>query len=190
MLTGNQYLESIRDGRRVYIGKELVKDVTIHPAFSKGAETIASIYERKAETENRDVMVSEEGGEEFSTYYLQPKSREDLERRYETHRRIASWTQGFMGRSPDNFPSYLSGLATQPKLFNELRQGTGDLLQSYYRKARREDLYMSHAVTNPQGSRRAGDEMDVAGIVSPTLRVVGEDDEGVTINGLKMIGTG
>ena len=49
---------------------------------------------------------------------------------------------------------------------------------------------MSHAVTNPQGSRRAGDEMDVAGIVSPTLRVVGEDDEGVTINGLKMIGTG
>ena len=75
MLTGNQYLESIRDGRRVYIGKELVKDVTIHPAFSKGAETIASIYERKAETENRDVMVSEEGGEEFSTYYLQPMKR-------------------------------------------------------------------------------------------------------------------
>ncbi len=190
MLTGNQYLDSIRDGRRVYIGKELVKDVTTHPAFSKGAETIASIYERKAASENRDVMVSEEGGEEFSTYYLQPKSREDLERRYETHRLIASWTQGFMGRSPDNFPSYLSGLATQPKLFNDLRQGTGDLLQSYYRKARREDLYMSHAVTNPQGSRRAGDEMDVAGIVSPTLRVVGEDDEGVTINGLKMIGTG
>ncbi|MEE2655467.1 MAG: 4-hydroxyphenylacetate 3-hydroxylase N-terminal domain-containing protein [Pseudomonadota bacterium] len=190
MLTGKQYLDSIRDGRKVYIGKELVEDVTSHPAFAKGADTIATIYDRKVASENREVMVSKEGDEEFSTYFLQPKSREDLERRYETHRRIAAWTQGFMGRSPDNFPSYLSGLATQPKLFNELRDGTGDALRAYYEKARREDLFMSHAVTNPQGSRRAGSEIEAAGTVSPTLRVVSEDDEGVTINGLKMIGTG
>ncbi len=190
MLTGKQYLESIRDGRKVYIGKELVEDVTAHPAFAKGADTIAGIYDRKASPENREVMVSKEGSEEFSTYFLQPKSRADLEKRYETHRRIAAWTQGFMGRSPDNFPSYLSGLATQPKLFNELRDGTGDALRAYYEKARREDLFMSHAVTNPQGSRRAGSEMEAAGTLSPTLRVVAEDDKGVTINGLKMIGTG
>ena len=183
MLTGKQYLESIRDGRKVYIGKELVEDVTAHPAFAKGADTIASIYDRKAAPENREVMVSKEGDEEFSTYFLQPKSREDLERRYETHRRIAAWTQGFMGRSPDNFPSYLSGLATQPKLFNELRDGTGDARRAYYEIARREDLFMSHAVTNPQGSRLAGSEIEAAGTVSPTLRVVSEDDEGVTING-------
>jgi len=190
MLTGKQYLESIRDGRKVYIGKELVEDVTAHPAFAKGADTIAGIYDRKASPENREVMVSKEGSEEFSTYFLQPKSRADLEKRYETHRRIAAWTQGFMGRSPDNFPSYLSGLATQPKLFNGLRDGTGDALRAYYEKARREDLFMSHAVTNPQGSRRAGSEMEAAGTLSPTLRVVAEDDKGVTINGLKMIGTG
>ena len=34
MLTGKQYLESIRDGRKVYIGKKLVEDVTAHPAFA------------------------------------------------------------------------------------------------------------------------------------------------------------
>ncbi|MGB0575569.1 MAG: 4-hydroxyphenylacetate 3-hydroxylase family protein [Alphaproteobacteria bacterium] len=190
MLTGNEYLESIRDGRKVYIGKELVEDITTHSAFAKGAETIAMIYDRKAAPENRDVMVSEEDGEEFSTYFLKPKSRDDLEKRYETHRRIASWTHGFMGRSPDNFPSYLTGLATQPELFNEILDGAGDRLDAYYRKARWEDLFMSHAVTNPQGSRRAGADIEAAGAISPTLRVVSEDDEGVTINGLKMIGTG
>ena len=190
MLTGKEYLKSIRDGRRVYIGKELVTDITKHPAFAKGAESIAMIYDRKSAPENRGVMVSEEDGEEFSTYFLKPKNRDDLEKRYETHRRVAAWTHGFMGRSPDNFPSYLTGLATQPELFNELREGTGDFLEAYYLKARREDLYMSHAVTNPQGSRRAGEEIQAAGVVSPTLRVVSEDDDGVTINGLKMIGTG
>jgi len=190
MLTGKEYLKSIRDGRKVYIGKELVEDITTHPAFAKGAETIAMIYDRKAARENRDVMISEEDGEEFSTYFLKPKSRDDLERRYETHRRIASWTHGFMGRSPDNFPSYLTGLATQPELFNEILDGAGDRLNAFYRKARREDLFMSHAVTNPQGSRRAEVDIDAADVISPTLRVVSEDDEGVTINGLKMIGTG
>jgi 4-hydroxyphenylacetate 3-monooxygenase len=33
LMTGSEYLESIRDGRRVYIGSERVDDVTTHPAF-------------------------------------------------------------------------------------------------------------------------------------------------------------
>ena len=189
MLTGKEFLESVRDGRRVYVGRELVEDATTHPAFRNAAQTFAEIYDRKAAPENRDLMVSEEDGEEFSTYYLRPRSREDLERRYETHRRIASWTYGYVGRSPDNFPSYLSGLATNPKMFNDLHPGFGDNLSAYYRRARRDDLFLSHAVTNPQGTRRAGGDMDAKGIVSPTLRVVREDDDGVVINGLKMIGT-
>ena len=30
LMTGEDYLDSIRDGRRVYIGGELVEDVTTH----------------------------------------------------------------------------------------------------------------------------------------------------------------
>ncbi len=32
--TGEKYLESLRDGRRVYSGGELIEDVTTHPRFS------------------------------------------------------------------------------------------------------------------------------------------------------------
>ena len=32
-LTGTEYLESIRDGREIWIYGERVKDVTTHPAF-------------------------------------------------------------------------------------------------------------------------------------------------------------
>ena len=184
LLTGEEYLESLRDGRTVYIGKERVDDVTAHPAFRNAARSFASIYDRKRAAENRALMVCEEDGEAFSTYFLRPRSQEDLERRYETHRQIASWSYGLLGRSPDNFPSYLSGLATRPELFEELRAGTGDNLMRYYRRARRDDLFTTHTVTNPQGTRRGE-----PGATSPTLRVTAEDDRGVTLNGLKMIGT-
>jgi 4-hydroxyphenylacetate 3-monooxygenase len=33
LLTGQDYLDSVRDGRRVYVGGEEVEDATTHPAF-------------------------------------------------------------------------------------------------------------------------------------------------------------
>ena len=33
--TGAEYLESVRDGREIWIYGERVKDVTTHPAFRK-----------------------------------------------------------------------------------------------------------------------------------------------------------
>ena len=79
MLTGAEYLDSLRDGRRVYIGSERVDDVTAHAAFRNAAASFAEIYDRKRAPENRDPMVCEEDGEEFSTYFLMPRSRRDLE---------------------------------------------------------------------------------------------------------------
>ena len=59
LMTGKEYLESIRDGRRVYIGGELVEDVTARPAFRNAAHSFAMIYDRKRAPENRDVMTFE-----------------------------------------------------------------------------------------------------------------------------------
>jgi aromatic ring hydroxylase len=59
LMTGSEYLESIRDGRRVYIGSERVDDVTTHPAFRNTAQTLATIYDRKRAPENREVMTCE-----------------------------------------------------------------------------------------------------------------------------------
>jgi 4-hydroxyphenylacetate 3-monooxygenase len=186
LLTGNEYLQSIRDGRRVFLGGELVEDVTTHPAFRNAARSFAMIYDRKRAPENREVMTCEEDGDIFSAYFLLPRSRDDLQRRYETHRRIASWTYGLMGRAPDNFPSYVSGLVMDPAVFDGIRQGFGDNMVKYYKHMRRNDIFASHTVTNPQGWRNASAEHKRA---SPTLKVVAEGDRGVTVNGLKMLGT-
>ncbi len=188
LMTGQEYLESIRDGRKVYVGRELVEDVTAHPAFRNAARSFAMIYDRKRAPENRDVMVAEEDGETFSSYFLLPRTREDLHKRCETHRRIASWTHGLLGRSPDNFPSYVSGLVMDPEMFDGIRQGFGENIKKYYRHMRANDVFASHTVTNPQGWRLPNPK-DSEQRAPPTLRVVDEDDAGVTINGLKMLGT-
>ena len=54
--TGAEHLESLRDGRVVFVGGERVTDVTTHPAFRNGAQSIAAIYDMKAAPENRDFM--------------------------------------------------------------------------------------------------------------------------------------
>src|SRR5262249_4495832 len=171
LMTGQEYLDSIRDGRRVYVGGELVKDVTTHPAFRNAARSFATIYDRKRAPENRDVMSFEEDGETFSTYFLLPRTRDDLWRRFETHRRIASWTYGLIGRSPDNFPSYVSGLVMDPAMFDRIRAGFGDNIRRYYGHMRSNDVFVSHTVTNPQGWRRPLDPV-AAPSQTPTLRVI------------------
>ena len=43
--TGAEYLESLRDGREVWICGERVADVTAHPAFRNAARTVAKLYD-------------------------------------------------------------------------------------------------------------------------------------------------
>jgi hypothetical protein len=92
LMTGKEYLQSIRDGRVIYIGKERVKDQTTHPAFASGARTYAALFDMKSDPALRDVMTFEEGGERYSMYYLQPRSQEDLRRRNRAHRKIADFS--------------------------------------------------------------------------------------------------
>src|SRR2546423_6477206 len=44
-LTGEEYLESLRDGREIWIYGERVKDVTTHPAFRNSARMLARLYD-------------------------------------------------------------------------------------------------------------------------------------------------
>jgi 4-hydroxyphenylacetate 3-monooxygenase len=53
---GKDHLESILDGRTVYIGGDRVDDVTRHPTFSHAAQTVAALYDMKADAANRDLM--------------------------------------------------------------------------------------------------------------------------------------
>ena len=47
-MTGEQYIESIRDGREVYLYGDRVKDVTTHPAFRNSVRMTARLHDPKS----------------------------------------------------------------------------------------------------------------------------------------------
>src|ERR1700723_546703 len=78
--SGLEYLEGLRDGRRIYLGGELVKDVTQHAAFRNSARSFADLFDRKRSAEHIDAMSFEENGERYPIWFLQPKNKDDLRR--------------------------------------------------------------------------------------------------------------
>jgi 4-hydroxyphenylacetate 3-monooxygenase len=186
--TGKQHSESLRDGRVVYIGGDRVDDVTAHPAFRHAAETVAALYDMKADPANRDVMSYEEDGGRQSIYFLRAKSRDDLQRRMLGHRQIADFTHGMFGRSPDHVASFITGMAMKPDALKPPYAYANHLL-AYYRYVRDNDLYTVYAVVPPQAARNP-EFYQQQNVPVPTLRVVGEDDSGVVISGMKMLATG
>ena len=186
--TGKEHLESLRDGRVVYIGKERITDVTTHPAFRNGARTMAAIYDAKCDPAATDLWY-EEDGERYSMYFLQAKTREDLRRRMLAHKRIADMTLGMFGRSPDHVASYVTAFSYMPEVFDAVRKGFGQNILDYYAHLKKNDLYCCYAVLPPQAMRNP-EYYRERKIQAPTLRVVREDDDGVVVTGMKMLASG
>src|SRR6476661_6950323 len=56
--TGDEYLESLRDGREIWIYGERVDDVTTHPAFRNSARSIARLYDAMHDPQHRDRLTA------------------------------------------------------------------------------------------------------------------------------------
>ncbi|MGH7117837.1 MAG: 4-hydroxyphenylacetate 3-hydroxylase family protein, partial [Acetobacteraceae bacterium] len=183
--TGNTYLAGLRDGRTVYIGGERVTDVTAHPGFCNAARSYSRIYDARFEERFRNILSYEEGGERYATYFLKPRSQADLQRRTRCCEAIAELTYGMMGRSPDFVGGYITGAAMQPEAFDN---PFGAHVERFYHYCRANDVFLSHAVAPPQGTRDKRLYQRESSVV-PSLSVTAENDSGITINGMKMLAT-
>ena len=188
--TGAQYVAAIRDGRTVYVNGERVADVTEHPAFRSAVQSIAHLYDLAASPEHRDTMTfpSPATGEPVNKCFLIPKTAEDLAGRRAAHRLWADATFGFMGRSPDHVPGFITGFAMRPDLFARQGQRFGDNVVRYHAWLRDHDLYAAYVIIPPHidRSRPAHQQEDrelYAGVVE-------ERSDGIVVSGAQMLGTG
>jgi 4-hydroxyphenylacetate 3-monooxygenase len=186
--SGNAYLESLRDGRVVFIGSEKVTDVTQHPAFASVSRTFANMYDFKRASENIDVYSYEENGERFSTWYLQARTKDDLRKRMRAHKGIADLTLGLMGRSPDHVASSITGMSINPKALDTEALKLGANLLKYYEYCKKNDIFATYAVLPPQAAR-SPEFYAQKKIPMPSLEVTGEYDGGLIISGMKMLAT-
>ena len=57
-MTGAEYLESLRDGREIWLYGERVPDVTTHPAFRNTARMLARLYDGLHDPAKKEVLTT------------------------------------------------------------------------------------------------------------------------------------
>jgi 4-hydroxyphenylacetate 3-monooxygenase len=190
MRTGADYLRSLKDGRRVFLDGERVRDVPAHPAFREAARSIANLYDIAAAPELRERMtfVSPKTGERVHRAWQIPHTHADLRARRLFSETWAEATFGLMGRAPDHVAGFFSGYAAVPQFFAAAGQTFADNLVAFYEYMRDNHVYCSYAIVPPQidRSKPAHQQSD------PTLYagVVKERDDGIVIKGAQQLATG
>ena len=78
---GEEYLQSLRDGREVYIYGDRVKDVTTHPAFRNAAVSMAKLYDAMHASKTKEALTcpTDTGSGGYThRFFKVARSREDL----------------------------------------------------------------------------------------------------------------
>ncbi len=99
-MNGEEYLESLRDGREIYIYGERVDDVTTHPAFRNTARMVARLYDALHDPKHKDkLLVPTDTGNGGMThaFFKAPKTLAEIDRRSRRHRGMGQdhlWLDG------------------------------------------------------------------------------------------------
>lgn len=187
--TGAEYLDSLRDGRRVWLHGKRVRDVTREPGLARGARTLAGFIDRQRDAPLRDTLTFVENGARYPMSFLMPSKPEDVRRRGAAFYEWAKWSHGMLGRTPDYKNSSLTAFAGAAEFLNE-NGGPVDFaanMRAYYEEARGADYVLTHTLVNPQFNA----ELVRQGRSSPevALQVVRETDAGIVVNGARLLAT-
>lgn len=181
MRSGKQYLEALKDERRIFLGTEQINDVTAHPAFAATAKTLAGLYESKHK--DKSGLFTDKAGK--SVFFEKPSSKEDLARRTAAHDSWATSSFGLLGRSPDCLAACVTGLTLDTAAYDRPGGNFSANIRGYYQHLADNDLF-GVCVLQPVASRRGHRDGDTVG----GLTVVRETDRGLVVNGAKGMATG
>ncbi|MGH8872121.1 MAG: 4-hydroxyphenylacetate 3-hydroxylase family protein [Acidimicrobiia bacterium] len=183
LLTGESYLESLRDGREVWIDGERVEDVTTHPGFRNAARSVARMYDTLHDPALRDVMLGEDRqGISTHRFFMPSYTSADLLAAREALAVWARLSYGYMGRSPDYKASFMASLGADPDWYEPF----GDSARSWYRDYAEQCLFLNHVLINPPIDRNR----EVHDVEDVFVHVVQERDDGMVVEGAKMLATG
>ena len=196
-MTGARYIESLQDGREVWIDGERVDDVTAHPAFKDMIDELARVYDLQNSPQYRDEMtfVDPETGVRTSVSWLLPRSADDLKRKRRNSELWNELTWGQLGRSPDILAPYIISALHLKDEFSKVKHphcDFGENLDNYYKYCLRNDLFLTHALGDPQVDRSEqpqNEQREVREDEEVALHVVEETKDGVIVTGGKQLST-
>jgi 4-hydroxyphenylacetate 3-monooxygenase len=182
--TGAEFLESLRDGRDVYIYGERVKDVTTHPAFRNSAASVALLYDALHAKETKDVLTAPTdtgSGGYTHKFFKVAHSREDVIAQRDA---IAAWARlsyGWLGRSPDYKAAFINTLGANAEFYGKF----ADNARAWYKRGQESVLFLNHALVNPPIDR----DKPVEQVKDVYITIQKETDAGIYVSGAKVVAT-
>ncbi len=182
--TGAEFLESLRDGREVYIYGDRVPDVTTHAAFRNSAASIAELYDALHDEKTKDVLTAPTdtgSGGYTQKFFKAARSREDVVAQRDA---IAAWARisyGWMGRSPDYKAAFLNTLGANADFYGKF----ADNARAWHKRAQEAVLFLNHALVNPPIDRNKPVEQ----VKDVYISIQKETDAGIYVSGAKVVAT-
>lgn len=186
--TGQEYLESLKDGREIWIDGARVKDVTSDPRFCGAAQSLAELYDLQHRSSLQEKMTypSPISGQRVGLSYLEPTCEQDLHRRREMVKTWMDWSCGMMGRSPDFMNIHMTGFASASDYFARDGKQFGHNIRRYYESLREQDLCLTHTLINPQIDKSRPVHQQPRNTAAALVK---ETDAGIVIRGARTIAT-
>jgi len=180
--TGEQYRDSIREGREIYIDGERVEDVTVHPSFKPLVDIRAKIYDMQHEAAHLDVMTVVQDGEVNAIGNALPFEQEDwwAKRRATDH--VMNEIGGVVTRVGDETVGEMWSLYDGQDVLNEVDPKFSANIENHIQHVLAEDPFHVSANTDPKGDRsKAPQDQDP----DMLLHLVKETDAGIVVRGAK-----
>tara|TARA_R110002096_G_scaffold61775_1_gene153421 strand:- start:1849 stop:3300 length:1452 start_codon:yes stop_codon:yes gene_type:complete len=187
--TGEQFIAGLRDGRDVWYDGKQVEDVTRFSEFEPSIAALARGYDLQHDPAHRDIATcaSPEFGERIARAFEIPRTMEHLRLKRESFITTATPTCGMLGRGPDFLNAMIMALGVKPNFFAECSPQCADAITGYYEYIARNDLYLTHALLDPQLDKgKLRHEQSDPGT---PLRVVERNSDGLVVHGMKRIAT-
>jgi len=180
--TGDQYRETLRDDREVWINGEKVKDVTRHPSFKPIVDARARIYDMQHEPKTQGLMTYEEGGDRFAIGNKLPFTPEDWHAKRKAVDAVMWDIGGVVTRVGDETIGEMWSLWDGKDILNEIDPRFAENIERHIRVATKNDPFHVSANTDPKGDRsKRPQDQDPDMLV----HVVKETDAGIVIRGAK-----
>jgi 4-hydroxyphenylacetate 3-monooxygenase len=186
--TGAGLLQSLQDGRQLFIDSDRVGDVTTDPRFAAAAQSLAELYQmqHKPALIDRMTFSSPISGERVGLSFIEPRSTDDLIHRRDMVKIWADATCGMFGRSPDYMNIFITAFASAAEEFGKKDQSFVENIRGYHRYIRENDICMTHTLINPQVDRSRPVEQQDKDLAA---KIVKETDAGIVIRGARMVST-
>lgn len=180
--TGDEYKDSIRDGREVYVNGERVRDVTTHPMFRPLVDIRARIYDMAHDPATREVMTVIQEGEVNAVGNALPVTQDDWWAKRRATDAVLEDVGGIVTRVGDETVGEMWSLYDGADVLAEIDPQFARNIENHIKSVLRHDPFHVSANTDPKGDRsKAPQDQDP----DMLLHVVGETDAGIVVRGAK-----